>query len=225
MFSEKEVAEYLNRGNKGQGSPIMPKIDRDFELVAMSSMELTSELFPPFAELSEMTLFDRQELEYLGESEIVPLSSTKLMDGFLPSVDGASTILPTWDEIERLYNSSTTTQRDSITTNNHLENKIERFEDRRVSITPTGIIDVFLLLCARSVGNLISTLTENNANKIAPSMLQGKLLLNLTEAQILSGLSRKIIMNAIKNHELPFQLIGKDYRIKAKDLERFVDKL
>jgi hypothetical protein len=224
MFSEKKVAEYLNRGNKGHESPILPKIDRDFELVAMPSPKLTSEILPPFAELSEMALFDRQELGYFSESEIVPLSSTEPIGGFLPSVDRPSNIL-TWDEIEHLYNSSTTIKSDSITTNKPLEHKLERFEHQRVPIRPTGIIDVFLLLCARSVGNLISTITKKNANKIAPSMLQGKLLLNLDEAQILSGLSRTFIMNAIKNHELPFQLIGKDYRVKAKDLERFVDKL
>jgi hypothetical protein len=224
MFSEKKVAEYLNRGNKEPGSPIVPKIDRDFELVAMPSTELTSEILPHLAELSEMALFDGQELEYFVESEIVPLSSTALTNGFLPSVDGYSSILPTWDEIERLYNSSATNQSDSRTTNNPLENKLE-FEHQRVSIPPIGILDVFLVLCARSVGNLISSLTQKNANKPTPAMLQGKLLLNLDEAQILSGLSRTIVMNAIKNHELPVQLIGKDYRVKAKDLERFVDSL
>jgi hypothetical protein len=222
MFNEKEVAEYLNRINKGQGSPIVPKIDRDFELVAMSSSELTSEFILPFAELSEMALFDRQELEYFSKSEIVPLSSTELMGEILPSVDRSSSILPTWDEIECLYTSATT-QSDSRTTNNPLENN--KLDRQRVSIPPTGLFDIFLLLCARSVGNLVCTLTEKNANKIAPAMLKGKLLLNLDEVQILSGLSRTIIMNAIKNNELPFQLIGKDYRVKAKDLERFVDNL
>jgi hypothetical protein len=226
MFSEKKVAEYLNKGQKRPESAIVPKIDRDFELVTMPSPELTREFLPPLGKLSEMSLFDRQALEYFDPSEIVPLSSTTVMGEILPSVDGASSILPTWDEIERLYNSSATTQSDSGITNNPLEHKkLERFEHQRVSIPPTGILDVFLALCAQSVGNLISTLTKKNANKTTPAMLQGKLLLNLNEAQILSGLSRTIVMNAIKNHELPFQLIGNDYRVKAKDLERFVDKL
>jgi hypothetical protein len=218
MFNEKEVADYLNRRNKGQGSPIVPKIDRDFELVAMPLSELTSEFIPPFAELSEMALFDRQELEYFTEGEILPMSSPAPIGRFLPSVDRSSSILPTCNEIQHLYNSSGTTQNDSSTTNNPGENRL-------VSIPPTGLVDVFILLCARSVGNLISTLTTKKANNIAPAMLKGKMLLNLDEAQILSGLSRTIIMNAIKNYELSFQLVGKDYLVKAKDLERFVDNL
>lgn len=206
MFSEKEVAKYLNsnrisieHGDERQGhiSPIEPTIDRDFELVSIPS---------PFAELSELALFDRPELGYINES------------GFLPSSDSFSSILSTWGEIGTAHNSPVTTQKGSSSTDNRLQHQ-------RILMGTAGLVDVFLVLCARSFGKLISTLTDKNSPKIAPAMLKGKLLLNLDEAQILSGLSRTTVMNAIKNHELPFQLIGKTYLVKSKDLERFVDNL
>ncbi len=210
MFSEKEVAKYLNsdrisieHGDERQGhiSPIRPTIDRDFELVSMPS---------PFAELSELALFDRPELEYINES------------GFLPSSNSFSSILSTWGEIGTAHNSPVTTQKGSSTTDNPFEHRLQH---QRILMGTAGLVDVFLVLCARSVGKLISTLTDKNSPKIAPAMLKGKLLLNLDEAQILSGLSRTTVMNAIKNHELPFQLIGKTYLVKSKDLEQFVDNL
>jgi excisionase family DNA binding protein len=41
----------------------------------------------------------------------------------------------------------------------------------------------------------------------------------------MTGLSRQILMEAIRDGRLPSQIVGKAYRIKAKDLERFVDEL
>jgi hypothetical protein len=215
LFDRDELAQ-LN--NKRHISPIVPTIDREFELVAMPSTELMSGLLPPFAELSEMALFDTRELEYFTEGELMPMPSTERMNGFLPSVarsnHKSSTILPTGDNIQHPHYPRYITEKEPRITKNPLDNR-----------SSTGFIDVFLVLCAQSVGNLISTITDRGSSKIPPAMLKGKLLLNLDEAQILSGLSRTILMNAIKNHELPFQLIGKTYRVKSKDLERFVDRL
>jgi hypothetical protein len=219
LFDRAELAQLNSERNI---TPIERTIDREFELVSMPSTELLSGFLLPFAELSEMTLFDRQELEYFSE-EIV---CTELMSGFLSPFDRStrldlpyandksSSILPTGDNIQTANNTLFTTQKESKTINSSL-----------ASIPSTGLIDVFLLLCARSVGNLIHTLTDKSTHKIPPAMLKGKLLLNLKEAQILSGLSQRILMDAIKNHELPFQLIGKTYLVKSKDLEQFVDNL
>ena len=41
----------------------------------------------------------------------------------------------------------------------------------------------------------------------------------------MTGLSRQILMEAIKEGRLPSQILGKAYRIKAKDLEQFIDEL
>ena len=53
-------------------------------------------------------------------------------------------------------------------------------------------------------------------------MLQGKLLFTLSEARVMTGLSRQILMEAIKEGRLHSQIVGKAYRIKAKDLEKFI---
>ena len=66
---------------------------------------------------------------------------------------------------------------------------------------------------------------EDRKEKITPDKIRGKLLLTLTEAQIMTGLSREILMEAMKDGRLPSQIMGKAYRIKAKDLETFVDEL
>ena len=66
---------------------------------------------------------------------------------------------------------------------------------------------------------------EGRKEKITPDQLRGKLLLTLAEAQIMTGLSREILMEAIKNGQLSSQIMGKAYRIKARDLERFIDEL
>ena len=208
LFDRDELAQL---STKIHTPSIEPTIDRDFELVSMA----------PFAELSEMALFDRQELEYFSEGELLPIPSTELMSGFLPA-----SIRSNEKSLSLLAQTNQppyTTQNESVTSKNSLDSRLTH---QRVLMASTGLLDVFLVLCAQSVGNLISSLTDGRSNpKIPPAMLKGKLLLDLDEAQILSGLSRTILMNAIKNHELPFQLIGKTYRVKSKDLERFVDNL
>ena len=66
---------------------------------------------------------------------------------------------------------------------------------------------------------------EERRETITPDKLRGKLLLTLAEAQILTGLSREILMEAIRDRKLPSQIMGKAYRIKARDLEHFIDEL
>lgn len=74
---------------------------------------------------------------------------------------------------------------------------------------------------------LIMALSERDEHRgsVTPDMLRGKLLFTLKEAQIMTGLSREILMEAIKDGQLSSQIMGKAYRIKAKDLERFIDEL
>ncbi len=52
-----------------------------------------------------------------------------------------------------------------------------------------------------------------------------KLLLTLADAQELTGLSRAILRQAISEGTLKAQVIGKSWRIKYTDLERYVEKL
>lgn len=52
-----------------------------------------------------------------------------------------------------------------------------------------------------------------------------KLLLTMAEAQVLTGLSREFLKDAIASGELKAKLIGKGWRIKRSDLDEYVDKL
>ena len=59
----------------------------------------------------------------------------------------------------------------------------------------------------------------------SPALLQGKMLVTLNEAQIITGLSRDTLMTAIKSGELEARIMGKAYRIKRKELDRYIDDL
>ena len=59
-----------------------------------------------------------------------------------------------------------------------------------------------------------------------PSLSIGdKLLLNLEEAQALTGLSRRILRMAIEADKLRAQIIGRSWRVKRADLESYVQAL
>lgn len=52
-----------------------------------------------------------------------------------------------------------------------------------------------------------------------------KLLLTISEAQALTGLSREFLRDAIASGELKAKVIGKGWRIKRSDLDNFIDEL
>lgn len=55
--------------------------------------------------------------------------------------------------------------------------------------------------------------------------VETKPLLTLAEARQLSGLSRRYLLQAIKEKQLKGQIVGKAWRVKRRDLERFVASL
>ena len=73
-------------------------------------------------------------------------------------------------------------------------------------------------------GNLTRAI-DNHSSRVTTTELRSKLLLTLDEAQTITGLSREILQDAIKNGEIPSKIMGKSYRIKQKDLERYIDEL
>jgi excisionase family DNA binding protein len=52
-----------------------------------------------------------------------------------------------------------------------------------------------------------------------------KLLLKLDEASALTGLSRGILRQAIKDRKLKARIIGRGWRVKRDDLDVYVKKL
>ena len=71
---------------------------------------------------------------------------------------------------------------------------------------------------------LIEALLEHRASSNSTPAYQ-KLLLTLSEAQELTGLSRTILRDAISQGKLKAHIIGRSWRIKYTDLERYVEKL
>ena len=78
------------------------------------------------------------------------------------------------------------------------------------------------------LGVLFNNLTraiDNHGSRVTTTELRSKLLLTLNEAQLVTGLSRDSLMEAINNGELPSKIIGKARRIKTQDLERYIANL
>jgi len=78
------------------------------------------------------------------------------------------------------------------------------------------------------LGALFNNLTkaiDNHGSRVTTTELRSKLLLTLNEAQLVTGLSRDTLMEAIDNGELPSKIIGKARRIKTQDLERYITNL
>lgn len=71
---------------------------------------------------------------------------------------------------------------------------------------------------------LIEVLLEHQSQRSSTPAYH-KLLLTLAEAQELTGLSRAILREAISSRKLKAQVIGKSWRVKYTDLERYVEKL
>jgi excisionase family DNA binding protein len=58
-----------------------------------------------------------------------------------------------------------------------------------------------------------------------PPRLSEKLTLSLMEAAQLSGLSRRILRQAIEEKKLKARIIGRGWRVKRADLDAYVTKL
>ena len=55
--------------------------------------------------------------------------------------------------------------------------------------------------------------------------IKSKPLLNLGQAQRFSGLSRQFLLEAIKDDRLKGAMLGRAWRVRRRDLERFISKL
>ena len=71
---------------------------------------------------------------------------------------------------------------------------------------------------------LIEVLLERQSSS-NPTPAYHKLLLTIAEAQELTGLSRAILRKAIAVGSLKAAIIGKSWRIKYTDLEKYIEKL
>jgi len=76
-----------------------------------------------------------------------------------------------------------------------------------------------------NISDGIDALLETIKELAVKIPVETKPLLTLAEARQLSGLSRQYLLQAIKENRLKGQKIGKAWRVKRRDLERFVASL
>ncbi len=77
----------------------------------------------------------------------------------------------------------------------------------------------------RLAGTLISVSTKRGEIQASPVRLADKLTLSLTEAALLSGLSRNHLREAIGAGKLKAKIIGRGWKVKRPDLDLYVRKL
>ncbi len=66
---------------------------------------------------------------------------------------------------------------------------------------------------------------DKTPRRIDPREAAAKLLLTLAEAQVLTGLSRSTLRAAIDDGDLKARQIGRGFKIKREELERWIKKL
>jgi predicted site-specific integrase-resolvase len=77
-------------------------------------------------------------------------------------------------------------------------------------------------LFAAQLLNSIATLEESRSASVRVSE---KLLLNLSDCRLLTGLSEQNLRDAIKSEKLKAKIIGRGWKIKKQDLDDFVSNL
>ena len=97
----------------------------------------------------------------------------------------------------------------------HNPGEIARF-DEVSGLGEIGVID-------KLSGIIEALLEKGDSQPLVP--IADKLLLTIAEAQVLTGLSREFLRDAIAAGELKAKQIGKSWRIKRSDLKDYVDKL
>ena len=97
------------------------------------------------------------------------------------------------------------------------EKALSRFGDVPQSLTLPDGLD-------RLVDVLKAIRSEQEVDRLVIPIYH-KLTLSIAEASALSGLSRLRLRQAVKDGQLPAQIIGKGYRVKRIDLENYVSNL
>jgi hypothetical protein len=75
------------------------------------------------------------------------------------------------------------------------------------------------------VAQLVEAIASREQPRNEPIRVSEKLLLNLNDCRLLTGLSEVNLRNAIKNEELKAKIIGRGYKIKKTDLNEFIKNL
>jgi predicted transcriptional regulator len=75
------------------------------------------------------------------------------------------------------------------------------------------------------VAQLLSSITTLEESRGVSVRVSEKLLLNLKDCMLLTGLSEQNLRDAIKSEKLKAKIIGRGWKIKKQDLDDFVNNL
>ena len=93
------------------------------------------------------------------------------------------------------------------------------------SPTLTGLLEKVIFPLSSQLTQLTEAVQSLKSLPIPLVPTEQKLLLTLKEVQALTGLSREILREAIKEGKLKAKIIGKSWRVKRGDLEDFIEGL
>ena len=170
-------------------------------------------------------LTKKEAAEYLGVSTRTLeryVKNGKLSVRYEDSPNGEIALFDS-DELEQFSDEKQTPRIRPASTDSGLPTTTSDTLSQNSSRGVGGLLALFQELTERLIVALSDY--EERRQQITPDKLRGKLLLTLSDAQIMTGLSREILMGAIKDGRLPSQIMGKAYRFKSTDLERFIDEL
>jgi len=91
-----------------------------------------------------------------------------------------------------------------------------------LAIRPMASMEEFIERLQTRDETLITSLLHSQNNHVA---IENKLMLSLSEAAKLAGLSRNHLREAIRDNKLKAQIIGRGWKIKRTDLESYIQKL
>jgi hypothetical protein len=72
---------------------------------------------------------------------------------------------------------------------------------------------------------LVEALTNREQPRSEPIRTSEKILLNLNDCRLLTGLSDANLRNAIKSDKLKAKIIGRGWKVKRQDLDKFIENL
>lgn len=75
------------------------------------------------------------------------------------------------------------------------------------------------------VAQLAEAILNREQPRNEPIRVSEKLLLNLNDCRLLTGLSDAILRDAIRNETLKAKILGRGYKIKRQDLDEFIKNL
>jgi hypothetical protein len=75
------------------------------------------------------------------------------------------------------------------------------------------------------VAQLVEAIVSREEPRSASVRVSEKLLLNLNDCRLLTGLSEANLRDAIKSEKLKAKIIGRGWKVKRQDLDEFINSL